>query len=331
MPDRLAHGFDRLRDLIPEGADVMAAGDVVADDLPDDASLRDLLGGRVDGYDPSADREALPRIRPILVALAARAAGAEQVDGEAMYAAELLHLALHLHDAALGRRGGRRRWVARKVVKRGVSWLGGNHLTLRALELGREARPEVLGEVMDTLRSFADGQELLRVLAEGQTPTRDDWLEHADAHTGALFSFCCRAGAYVAGAERPVLRALGRYGRHLGRVWHIAEDLSELARESGGTHLLARAVAARPVLIVVVAAEFDPEVAELWADLVQTPDSDAADVLAARLLATPAVSRCREVMLRESWSARRALEALDESRYRKALDRFAHGLVKSGS
>ena len=94
---------------------------------------------------------------------------------------------------------------------------------------------------------------------------------------------------------------------------------------------MARAVAARPLLIVVVAAEFDPAVAEMWADLVQRPDSDAADVLAARLLATPAVSRCREVMLRESWSARKALEALDETRYRKALDRFAHGLVKSGS
>jgi len=310
---------------------VSAAGEVVAEDLPDDASLRDLLGGRVDGYDPSADREALPRIRPILVALAARAAGAERVDGEAMYAAELLHLALHLHDAALGRRGGRRRWVARKVVKRGVSWMGGNHLTLRALELGREVRPEVLGEVMDTLRSFADGQDLLRALADGQRPSRDDWLEHADAHTGALFSFCCRTGAYLAGAERPVLRALGRYGRHLGRVWHIAEDLSELTREQAGSHLLARAVAARPVLMVIVAAEFDPTIAERWAALVDAPDSEAAEALVPALLATPAMSRCREVMLRESWSARQALEPLEQTRYRKALDRFAHGLVKSGN
>jgi len=37
-------------------------------------------------------------VRPVLVALAARAAGATEVDGETQYVAELLHLALMVHD-----------------------------------------------------------------------------------------------------------------------------------------------------------------------------------------------------------------------------------------
>lgn len=327
MPaDRVARSFDRLRDLVPDGADLEGLREVVEGDIPGDDDLSDLLGERLD---PGAAREALPRIRPVLVALAARAAGAESVEGEVLHTAEILHRALQLHDLAFGRQGGLRRRVARKLVKRSVSWLSGNHLTLRALELARHTRPEVLGEVVDTLRHFADGQELLAELQRGTVPTAKDWLDHADAHTGALFTFCCRSGGWLAGADRSKVASLGRYGRHLGRLWHVAEDVSMLEHGDPGAHLVARAMAARPILAVVAAAERDPAVGQAWVALVRHPDAAAADALVRQVQAAGGVRRAREVMLRESWSARRALSALDDTPYRRALDGLAARLART--
>ena len=329
MSRRVSQGYEKLADLVPEGVDVDALHDLVEGDVPGEEDLDDILGRgfKVDTHNAHATA---PRIRPILVALAARAVGADSVQGEAMYAAEFLHRALQVHDAALGRQGGKRRWLARKVVKRSVSLLSGNHLTLRALELTRHSQPEVLSDLVDTLRSFSDGDQLLRELQSGRPPGESDWLEHADAHTGALFSFCCRAGAWLAEAERAQVTALGRYGRHLGRLWHIAEDVSMLEHGDGGAHLVARALAARPILVVALASEEHPEIAAMWKELVLNPTATRGDALYEALQGTRALALARERMVQEAWTARKLVRSLPESRYRRTLDKLARGLVKSG-
>jgi len=331
VPTRLSRGFQRLIHLVPAGVQLDAMRELVRDDLVDDDKVLDLVGNRhFDADDPVSKRANMPRIRPILVALAARAAGAESVDEETMYASELLHLALSVHDFAFGRQGGRRRRVARRVVRRSVGWLSGNHLTLRALELTRHGSPEVLGELVDTLREFSDGQELTRALQQGVVPTLEDWEEHADLLTGALFAFCCRAGGHVARADPRILSALGRYGRHLGRLWHAAEDVSVIEHGDAGAHLWARALAGRPVLAVITACKSDPTIGDAWGELVLDPRAETADALHMRIVRAGGLAGAREIIVRESWSARRALRALPDTRYRTALDRFAADLAKAG-
>ncbi len=304
--------------------------DVVAADVVTDQGIADLVGRQnFPGDNPVVARADLPRVRPILVALAARASGATQVDGEPQYAAEMLHLGLAVHDLALGREGGRRRRVARRLVKRSVGWLGGNHLTLRALELGRHANPHVFDELLDTVRELSDGQALCRVL-QSRPATVADWQEHADAHTGALFTFCCRAGGHIARADAHRLRALGRYGRHVGRLWHVAEDVGTLRHGDAGLHLLRRSLAGRPVLPVVRAAERSRQVAELSGRLVDEPTEQLAADLAGEVQRLGGVALASRDMARESWSARRLLAALPDSRYRRAMDRLAGSLAKSG-
>lgn len=321
MRSRLSRGLDRLLELVPHGVELGGLREEVADDLVGDDALAALTG-----HDGVVGRAELPRVRPILVALAARAAGARAVDPEAQHAAELLHLALRAHDLALGQRGGRRRRVARRVA-RSIGWITGNQLTQRALERSRRSAPGVVEELLEALRAFGEAQELSRDLV-GRVPDAQDWVEHADAHTGALFAFCCRAGALLGGDLRPV-GALGRYGRHLGRLWHVAEDLSVLEHGEPALHLVARAVGGRPVLAVVCAAERDPSVGEAWVRLSQDGDPEAARALAQRVRAL-GVPAAREVAALESWKARRALRGLPDSRYRDALERLAIGLVKAG-
>jgi geranylgeranyl pyrophosphate synthase len=236
-------------------------------------------------------------------------------------------VALRVHDAALGQEGGKRRRVARTLARH-VGWVTGNQLTLRALELSRASAPGVLEELLDALRSFSDAQALSRELA-GEVPTEEDWLEHADAHTGALFAFCCRAGGRLSGADLALLGALGRYGRHMGRVWHVAEDLSVLDHGVPSLHLVTRARGGRPALPIVLAAERDPSVGLDWARLGTDPDPAVARALADRVRQL-GVPESREVMLRESWKARAALGALPPTPYRSAMERFAAEIVKAG-
>jgi octaprenyl-diphosphate synthase len=329
--------MDRLLELVPTGVELAGLRSLVEADLVDDDALVAIVGDGA-GF---VGRSDIPRIRPILVALAARATGfvdpvhdaatgsaGRALGSEAQHAAELLHLALRVHDLALGREGGRRRRVARRLA-RSFGWITGNHLTLRALELARHSSPGVLEELLDTLRAFSEAQALSRELV-GVTPTEDDWLDHADAHTGALFSFCCRTGGHLSGAASRELLALGRYGRHVGRLWHIAEDVSVLDHGEPALHLLARASAGRPVLPVVFTCMVDPEAEQLWARLTSEGNPSDARLLADRLRVR-GVPRSREVMLQESWSARRAVRILPESRYRQALERLAAELARAGS
>lgn len=313
----------------PHGVELGDLATLLGDDLSSGDDISDLLGGdHPDAKDLGDLRSQVPRIRPILVALAARSAGAVRVDRNVQNVAEILHLALAVHDLALGREGGRRRRVARRLLRRSVGWLGGNHLTLRALEIARHhAPPEVLGDLLDTLREVTDGQALCRNLQAGTIPTEDDWLEHADHTTGALFAFCCRAGGRLAGADDAVLSALGRCGRHLGRLWHVAEDVAAIRHGDGPSHLLARALAARPVLPVILSS--DPQVGALWAGLVTDPSPARAEDVVRRVWASGGLPACKPVLARESWAAQRALTALEPTPYRKAMERLAVALARS--
>lgn len=323
--------FD-IAEAIPPGASLVELHALVSDELVDN----DELGSLSDREEGESDFERgpeLPRIRPILVALSARALGRQGADRDLQRTAEMLHAALVVHDLALGREGGTRRRVARRLMKRSVSWLSGNHLTLRALEIASASRPEVVGELVHTLRDFSDGHALMEELQGGRVPTLDDWLEHTDTHTGALFAFCCRIGALqpkLAGdrEHRAHVEALTRYGRRLGRVWHIAEDL-HLFSGYFEQELVARALAGRPMLPVALAAARRPEVGRLWTQLVEHPSQASAEWLATMVAEAGGLAMARERLITESWHAQKAVRALPESRYRTALERLAGSLARS--
>jgi len=302
---------------------------VAQPDLADESRLGDL--GCSDDEDVAALLRAsrIPRVRPVLVVLAARAAGASEVDAELQYVAELLHAALMVHDMALGRRGGRRRRLARKVL-RGGAWLGGNRVLLRAMELARHTpAPEVLDELIETMGSFQHAQELASVLLEEGGPDLDTWSEHADAHSGALFAFCTKAGGHIGGCRPAEAAALGRYGRHLGRLWHAAEDIVLLQSGSAVEHLVGRALIGRPMLPVAVGMQRDPALGALWRQVATEGHRDDGEALLDRLYAVRALGGSREVVAREHWMARQALGRLEPSTYRHALERLASGLARA--
>jgi geranylgeranyl pyrophosphate synthase len=304
----------------------------VGRDVHTGASLRDLFDGQeaIELERFFSELESLPRLRPVLISLAARAAGARRVDSELQHTAELLHLALLVHDVALGRQGGRRRRVARRIVRRSVGVLGGNGLTLRALELARHtSSPEILGELVETLREFSDGDRLTAALRSDRgLASSTEYLHHADSHTGALLSFCCRAGAHLAGGDVMTLTAMGRYGRHVGRVWNVTDDMAQMVSDRAAWHLVQRVSSGRPVFPAAAAGQEDGEIKVLWKELCDDPNEELANKVVLRILSTGALAHGRTVVAREAWAAQKALAHVDSSEYRSALEGLAAGMAR---
>ena len=307
-----------------------------------DDAVRALVGGAdlPEGLATHALFEGgIPRIRPLLVVLAAQAdaevpagtpPGSRREDGtlEVAAIAEMLQLSIALHDAALGPRDGRRRRAARKVLRGASSWLGASHLTLRALEVARRApSPDILGEALDALRDLSEGHALGERLRT-DTVTPDDVLHHAETHAGVVFAFACRAGGRLAGRPRSDLTALGRYGRHLGVAWQLAEDLALFER--GGDEL-SRAVASgrplAPVAYAVAAGCVDLE--KRWRELAErAPSVDSLRRLEADVRAAGGLAATREAMVARSWAARQALANVREGRARESMERLAGCLAR---
>ncbi len=296
-------------------------------------SLQDLvLGeGMPASFHPGSHlAPGLPRLRPVLVNLASRAAGEENPDTiEVAHAAELLHLAVAVHDAALGRQGGRRRRVARRLVGGAAHWLGGNHLSLRVLEMAQAApTPEILDEVLGTMRELAEGHALAEDLRH-RDATEQDYLEYAEGHSGAVLSFCTRSGGHLARAPRDVVGALGRYGRHVGIAWHGIEDqwLMQLSSEDFTRELAERASRGRPTLPLIRALVRDPAVDETLDRVLAGEDDGAAEELAERIYAAGGVGRVRKLVLEEAMGAKRSLKVLEDSPYKEMMDRIASRLT----
>ena len=298
-----------------------------------DEALAALASG--EGLPPGLEPEVLfaggvPRIRPVLVVLASRSmAGAAEADAlaaaDVAYAAELLQTAIRLHDLALGRQHGRRRRAARRVLGGAAHWLGAHHVMLRALEIARRApAPDILGDALDALREVSEGQALGETL-RGRPASGSDAVQLAEGHTGAVFAFACRAGGRLGGAPRPVVTGLGRYGRHVGVGVHVSEDLAVLERADDPYLLVSR-----PALFPVAAAsEQDPEVEALWRQLQATPEAKIAEALRNRVRQAGGIQASRELIVGQSWAARRALSSLDETPAREQLDRIATALTRA--
>ena len=276
----------------------------------------------------------IPRVRPVLVLLATKAAGGGDTEAaEAAFSAELLHRAIKAHDKALGRQDGRRRRIARRLIGGAAHWLSGHHLTLRALEVARAApAPELLGEVLDAMREICEGHQLAEDLRD-RDASEQDYRDYAEGHIGAIYSFCGRSGARLAGADPRVVGALGRYGRRMGVAWHAMEDAWTLSLPDDElvTVLARHAATGRPMLPLIAGLRADPEVDPLLDHILATGEASSAAELRERLLQAGGLFATRQMMAEESLGARRALRELEPSEARETLDRIASSLARSAA
>jgi geranylgeranyl diphosphate synthase type II len=179
------------------------------------------------------------RLRPLLVLLAARACGGD--DETAMPAAcavEMIHAYSLIHDDLPAmddddlRRG---RPTCHKVHGEAMAILAGDALLTLAFEtLTRlDAAPGIVAACCAVLAKAAGAEQLVGGQADDMTPLeKGDELQRLEAihrrKTGALIEASLLLGGLVAGADETQLAALAEYGRCVGLVFQITDDLLDV-------------------------------------------------------------------------------------------------------
>jgi heptaprenyl diphosphate synthase len=200
------------------------------------------------------------RQRP-LFAVAAAAAEASDVAGARLddavtggVAVELVHIGSLYHDDVIDEAATRRtvdsvnaRWGNLRAI------LAGDFLLARASELAASLGTEVAALLAATIGRLCEGEVRELNLAYRVDRSEADYLAAIDGKTASLFATACRIGGIVGDLPRPLIDALGAFGRHYGLAFQMVDDVldvvatdEELGKPAG--HDMAEGVYNLPVL-----------------------------------------------------------------------------------
>jgi heptaprenyl diphosphate synthase len=172
------------------------------------------------------------RIRPALALCAGYAAGQEPVSDDVItgaVAVELVHLGSLYHDDVIDEASTRRgvesvnhRW------SNIVAILAGDYLLARASSLAASLGVEVAGILASTIGELCQGQVLELQRLYDVSRDEDAYFGSIAGKTASLMATACRIGAIVGGLDRPAVEALTDYGRHVGMIFQIVDDVLDL-------------------------------------------------------------------------------------------------------
>lgn len=264
------------------------------------------------------------RLRPLLVVLAAEAAGGVapgscddeapgscdgvapgSSDGEApeepmlraAVAVELVHSATLVHDDVIDRAPLRRgQPTVLAAAGREQAIATGDLLFSRAFaELARNGEVQQLRVLSDASSALAAGELLQREDAYAVDVAIERYLKRCELKTAALFEAACRLGALVAVEGTAALADdLGAFARRIGLAFQLLDDVLDISGpvertgKARGTDLLDGTV----TLPFILARERDGALASI--DLAGLEGPGPAEELCERIAATGALEAARE-------------------------------------
>ena len=168
------------------------------------------------------------RLRPLLVLLAARAAGARPLGPQvpAAVVIEFIHTATLLHDDVVdGSRQRRGRDTANEVWGNAASVLVGDFLYSRAFQMMvRLGSLRVMDVMADATNVIAEGEVLQLMYANDPDTSESRYLDVIYRKTARLFESGAQIAAVLAQADARTEQALAAYGRHLGNAFQLVDD-----------------------------------------------------------------------------------------------------------
>ncbi|MGL5859064.1 MAG: polyprenyl synthetase family protein [Angustibacter sp.] len=276
------------------------------------------------------------RFRPLLTVLASQLGPqAGKVSDDVVKAAvvvELTHVASLYHDDVMDEAPLRRGAVSANARwGNTVAILTGDLLFSRASQVVSDLGAEAVRVQATTFEVLCSGQIQETVGPRpGQDPV-EHYLQVLADKTGVLIATAGRFGAWFGGCDDTTIDVLRRYGERIGVAFQLADDVIDLASESGesgkapGTDLR-EGVATLPVLLA--RRSTDPADGRLLELLDGDLTDDARHAEALGLLRQhAALDQARQQTRRWADDARRALEPLPDGAVRHALENLAQGVV----
>src|ERR1700744_5086683 len=269
------------------------------------------------------------RLRPMLVLLAAQAAGYRGTS-EALLAAivEFIHTATLLHDDVVDESDLRRgRKTANALWGNAASVLVGDFLYSRSFQLMVELDDMRVTRILaDTTNTIAQG-EVLQLLNIGNADVDEAaYLAVIERKTAVLFAAATELGGILGGLPDNQVAALRRYGMELCSAFQIADDLLDYVSDADplGKNIGDDLAEGKPTLPLIYALKnASPEQAQSLRHAIEHGGLDSLDRIIAAIRDSGALERTHERAVMHADAARRALDHLPPSAYRDALSALA--------
>ncbi|MGC4088279.1 MAG: polyprenyl synthetase family protein [Polyangiaceae bacterium] len=269
------------------------------------------------------------RVRPMALLLGAACFGPVPAAArELALVSELVHSATLLHDDVIDdgdeRRGAK---ASRRIWGNAVSVLSGDLLLVHALERTQRFAPDVMPDLIETLRRLVDGEIVqLRGRAEldMSEATYDRILRDK---TGSLFAWSTRTGARLAGASPSDQDRLARFGEMLGFAFQLVDDVLDYSGAATGKTLLADLQEGKLTLPLVLAVSRMPELAGPL-QRIHAGDRDVVPLVSRAVVESGVCDEVRRRAVECTQAAVEALTQVEPSPARSVLEHVASELAQ---
>lgn len=265
------------------------------------------------------------RLRPLLVVLAARAAGyTGQSHASAAALVEFIHTATLLHDDVVDESSQRRgRDTANEVFGSTASVLVGDFLYSRAFQMMVKLdRMAIMAILADATNTIAAGEVLQLMNLRDPDTTEERYFEVIYRKTARLFEAGGEVAGVLAGATPAVCSALATYGKHLGNAFQLVDDALDYRSDviERGKNLGDDLAEGKPTLPLIHALRHaTPAQQALIRQAIEFGGLEYLDEITAMIESTGGLTYTARLAEDEALRASAALEGLPGSPYKEAL------------
>ncbi len=273
------------------------------------------------------------RLRPLLVVLAARAAGVK--DSSHIPAAaliEFIHTATLLHDDVVDDSARRRgRETVNHAFGNPASVLVGDFLYSRAFQMMAALDSAAVIRVMSDATNTIAAGEVMQLMNSGDPDTTEiRYMDVIYRKTARLFEAGAQIAVIVARAPATVETALTRYGKHLGIAFQLVDDALDYRGdpEELGKNLGDDLAEGKPTLPLIHAlAHSDAESASMIRNAIERGGTEQQEPIRAVVERTGGLDYTARLAEDEAKRANAALAEVPASPYRDALAALAEFAV----
>jgi len=276
------------------------------------------------------------RVRPLLMAAAHRALGAESTRPIHSLAAafQLIHTATLVHDDVIDHAETRR---GRPSMPRAfgvpLAIVSGDYLFVRAFELAAEYPKSIILRCGESCADLVEGEVLQEACRFDLSTGREHYFRVVERKTAAIIAAALGSVAEIVEVAPPLIDALQAYGRALGIAFQIRDDLLDVYGDADllGKPLFTDFREGNPTLVSLEAYfRLDPRRMAEFETLFQLRRKRTKHLL--RLKELTDTTDAAKIVATEAaqWAERavRALEPIPSSPYRHLLEQLARGAAE---
>ena len=308
--------LDQVRDLV--AADMQAVNQLIEDRLRSDV----LLINQLSLYIINSGGK---RLRPLLVLLAAHAAGyGGRRHHDLAAIVEFIHTATLLHDDVVDASDLRRgRETANAIWGNEASVLVGDFLYSRSFEMMVEVGNMRIMEIMaQTTNTIAEGEVMQLLNCHDPDTTEAHYLKVIRCKTAKLFEAAARIGAVLGTQPATIEAAMAAYGMHLGTAFQLIDDVLDYSADAAetGKNIGDDLAEGKPTLpLIYVIRNGTPAQAAVVRKAIEQGGRDNIDAVQQAIESVGAIAYTAQSARAAADRAMQALQVVPASPYRDAL------------